>query len=73
MRSCRLLMAAGQEGFVGVETGWAGRRPGRMWGRRGEGFWLAVARAGEGRRAEDSVVWAGPLAPRKLPEGTDLA
>ena len=56
-----------------METGWAGRRPGRMWGWRGEGFWLAVARAGEGRRAEDSVVWAGPLAPRKLPEGTDVA
>ena len=52
---------------------WAGRRPGRTWGRWGEGFRLAVARAGKGRRAEDSVVWAGPLASRKLPEGTDVA
>lgn len=37
-----------------------------MWGRRGEGFRLAVVRAGEGRRAGDSMVWAGPLASRKL-------
>ena len=66
-------MAAGQEGFAGVEMNWAGRRPGRTWGRWGEGFRLAVARAGKGRRAEDSVVWAGPLASRKLPEGTDVA
>ena len=72
MRSCRLT-AAGQEGFAGVEMSWAGRRPGRTWGRWGEGFRLAVARAGKGRRAEDSVVWAGPLASRKLPEGTDVA
>lgn len=66
-------MAAGQEGFAGMEMSWAGRRPGRTWGRWGEGFRLAVARAGKGRRAEDSVVWAGPLASRKLPEGTDVA
>ena len=36
-------MAAGQEGFAGVEMSWAGRRPVRTWGSRGRA-------AGPGRR-----------------------
>ena len=39
----------------------------------GRGFQLVVVRAGEGRRAGDSMVWAGHLASRKLREGTDVA